>query len=77
MTRKLRDRALKVWEVYASTGPYGYSAPARIVFRCTSDALERARVFAVSGDRSDAEANVVSASVDALLEMLAKARAFD
>ena len=73
MARTVVDDQLRVWEVFASTGAYGYSDRSRIVFNCTEDPSERPRAFTLAGDKSDAEANVEAATPKQLLEMLAGA----
>ena len=70
MSRMLLDDGLRSWEAFASTGPYGYSEHSRVIFRCTSDPSERPRAFAVVGDKSEAEAKVMTASPSELLKML-------
>jgi hypothetical protein len=73
MPKTVLDDQLRVWEAFASTGPYGYADRAVIVFHCTADARERPRAFALPGDKSDAETKVATASRQELLEMLAAA----
>ena len=77
MAKTVRDDELRVWEVFASTGPYGYADQARVVFHCTDDPGERPRILALPGDKSDAETRVATASGKELLEMLAVAEALD
>lgn len=72
MGRMIQDGDFRQWEAFATTGDYGFSRPARIVFRCRSDADERARVITVEGDKSDAEARLTSVDDDELSEMLAR-----
>jgi len=71
------DRDLKSWEVFATTGPYGYARNSRVVFRCTSDPGERPRAYVADGDKSDAEARVATASREDLLAMLARGEVLD
>jgi hypothetical protein len=73
MPKTLLDGGLKSWEAFASTGPYGYADQSVVVFRCTSDPDERPRAIAVSGDKSDAETRVATATRKELLEMLERA----
>jgi hypothetical protein len=75
MARTVRDDQLRVWEVFASTGPYGYADHARVVFNCTDDPGVRPRALAVPGDKSDVETRVATASGKELLEMLSAAEA--
>lgn len=56
--RTIQDGAFQRWEAYATSGDYGFSRPARIVFRCLSNPEERARAVVIDGDTSDAEARV-------------------
>ncbi len=73
MARNVLDRDLRVWEAFASTGPYGYPEGSCVVFRCTSDPVLRPRACSIVGDKSDAEATVESATREDLLEMLSGA----
>lgn len=73
MARTVLDGDLRNWEAFASTGPFGYSAHSRVVFRCTTDPDQRPRAFSVPGDKSDAESRVALASPAELLEMWAGA----
>ena len=77
MTRTLLDEDLREWEVFASTGRFGFPAPARVVFRCVTDPGERARALAIDGDKSDAEALVVARSDEELKQMMTRARSLD
>lgn len=77
MARTIRDDELRVWEGYADTGRYGYPESARVVFRCLTDARERARAYTVHGDKSDAEALVATAPVERLHELLQSAQPLD
>lgn len=73
MSRTILDDDLRSWEVYATTGPYGFSDPARLVFRCLSDPGERARAVELGADKSEAEGEVLARSDEELREMLAGA----
>jgi hypothetical protein len=68
--RTILDRDLRWWEVYATTGDFGSANPAKVAFRCTSDAWQRPRVFLFPGDKSDAEKAVAQASDGELVQML-------
>lgn len=68
--RTLTDGDFRRWEAYATTGPHGFSRPSRIIFRCTTDPGERARVVVVDGDKSDAEARVRDLSERELRELM-------
>ena len=74
MAKTICDDELRRWEAFASTGPYGFAAPARVVFQCASDPWERPRSVLLEGDKSDAEAIVASGSAEKLRELLAQAR---
>lgn len=74
--RRILDQDLELWEPYATTGMFGYSEPARIVFRCLSDSMARARALAM-GDKAEAERIVKGSSDDELREMLARAEPVD
>jgi hypothetical protein len=73
MTRIIQDADLRVWEAYASPGPFGLPHPARIGFRCVSDARASPRAVPFIGDRSEAERVVREASADELRKMLERA----
>ena len=77
MARTIPDRDLESWEVFTTTGPYGYAWNSRVVFRCTSDPGERPRAYLVDGDKSDAEARVATASCEDLLAILAHGEVLD
>ena len=77
MSRTIVDAGLKSWEVFASTGPYGYGPHSRVVFRCTTDPGERPRARALEGDKSDAEALVAAAPLERLRELLESAEPLD
>ena len=68
--RTILDGDLLRWEVYATTGDFGAPAPAKIAFRCTSDAWQHPRIFVMDGDKSEAERLVLEAPDGRLLEML-------
>jgi hypothetical protein len=55
VARTFRTPGLDTWEAFASTAEGGYSAPARIVFRCISRRSETPRFAEFPGDTSDAE----------------------
>lgn len=73
----LLDDDLKEWEVFATTGRFGFPDRARVVFRCVSDPQERARAVAIEGDKSDAEAIVAGRSEAELREMMEAAEVLD
>jgi hypothetical protein len=70
MNRRIVDRDLRSWEVYATTGAFGEANPAKVAFRCDSDASQRPRVFLFDGDKSDAERVVQECSESELQSML-------
>lgn len=70
MTRTILDRELRLWEVYATTGDFGAPDPAKIAFRCTSDAGQRPRILTFDGDKADAERAVVELPAAQLATML-------
>jgi hypothetical protein len=76
MARTILGRDLETWEPYATTGMYGFSEPARIVFRCLSDRRVRARAFE-AGDKSEAERLVTMSSDDELRNLLDDAEPVD
>jgi hypothetical protein len=73
--RTILDGDFATWEAYATTGAFGSARPARIAFRCTSDAGRRPRVIDHPGDKAEAERAVAEAPDAELLEMLERARA--
>ncbi len=73
MSRTILDDDLDRWEVFASTGPSGFADPATLVFRCVSDPDRPSRGVIVSGDKSEAEAAVLSVSTTDLRNLLARA----
>ncbi len=75
--RTIQDDSFRTWEAYATTGDYGFSDPARIVFRCLADPDERARAVTIDGDKSDAEAQVRSLSADELRELMESSEVVD
>lgn len=77
MQRTILDRDFRTWEVYATTGDYGFADPARLVFRCVSDRDEKARSAPFEGDKSDAESAVKELSESELEELLEAAEPVD
>lgn len=77
MSREFQDGGLQTWEVYASSGPFGFARPARIVFHCLSDPSLRARVLLRQADRAEAERTVEGAEDEELRSLLAQAAEVD
>ncbi|MDX1567200.1 MAG: hypothetical protein R3223_05315 [Longimicrobiales bacterium] len=75
--RTIQDDSFRTWEAYATTGQYGFSDPARIIFRCVTDPNERARFVTIDGDKSDAEARVRSLSNGELQDLMEGADVVD
>lgn len=75
--RTIQDDSFRTWEAYATTGDFGFSNPARIVFRCISDPEERARAVEIEGDKSDAEARVRKLSGGELGDLMEQAVVVD
>jgi hypothetical protein len=73
MTRTILDRDLRSWEAYATSGDFGAPAPAKLGFRCTSDAAARPRLADFAGDKSDAERAVLAWPEAQLVAVLEKA----
>jgi hypothetical protein len=71
--RTILDRDLRRWEVYATTGDFGSANPAKVAFRCTSDAWQRPRVVVHDGDKSDAERCVAESTDGELVRLLESA----
>lgn len=74
MSPTVLDDDLRRWEAFASSGPHGYSRPARLVFRCVSDRRQPSRALLFEGDRAAAEGAVLAADADELRRYLAEAR---
>jgi hypothetical protein len=72
--RTILDDELRRWEVFATTGDFGGPDPAKLVFRCTSDAALRPRVIVYDGDKSEAEKAVAEATDPELVDMLEDAQ---
>lgn len=69
--RTIQDGNLELWEVYASSGDFGFPEHSRIVFHSLSDRLRRARALERDADRAavERELSVLSdAELTALLE---------
>jgi hypothetical protein len=77
MARIIQSSDLEEWEVFASTGPNGFPDPARIVFRCRTDASKRPVAVDIQGDKAEAERDVVGKGDDELLRLLAEAEEID
>ena len=75
--RTIQDDSFRTWEAYATTGDYGFSDPARIVFRCITDPDERARFVTIDGDKSDAEARIRKLSSEELHQLMEGAELVD
>lgn len=75
--RTIQDDSFRTWEAYATTGDFGLSNPARIVFRCISDPGERARAVEIDGDKSDAEARIRKLSGAELKDLMHRAVVVD
>jgi hypothetical protein len=74
MSRILKDRDLMDWEVFATSGAFGYPDRARIVFACLSDRLRRARFVEDDGAKADAERKVQALSDAELLALMEEAK---
>lgn len=53
--RTIQDGNLELWEVYASSGDFGFPEHSRIVFLSLSDRLRRPRALTRDRDRSAVE----------------------
>jgi hypothetical protein len=76
MARTILGRDLETWEPYTTSGMYGFSEPARVVFRCLSDRNARARALE-AGEKSEAERLVTMSSDDELRSLLDEAEPVD
>lgn len=70
MSRKVMDSEFRSWEVFVNTGPSGFSAPPRIVFRCVSDPAEPSRIAPFVGAPTEALAFVAGGPGEELLGLL-------
>lgn len=77
MTRTILDDDLRRWEVFATTGRYGFPDPSRVIFRCVSDRSLRSRAVTIDGDKSDAEQTVADSDDAELSAMLERAAEID
>jgi hypothetical protein len=73
MPRRILDRGFHEWEVYPSTPRHADVQRSRILFHCLSDAARRPRFVEQQLDRASAEAFVLRAPAEELVEMLADA----
>jgi hypothetical protein len=73
MARSILDDELRTWEVFPSTGAYGYSPRSKLVFQCTTDPAQPPRSCTLDGDTSDAEALLVRAPASELAALLQRA----
>ena len=78
MSRTFTDSDLRVWEVYASGGPFGLPERPKIVFNCLSAPDSRARYVVLGeADEADAEEVVATSEVDRLRALLEESRELD
>lgn len=73
MARVIRDGGLCTWEVFATTGPFGYARPARLVFLPRSEPGMRSRIVEYEGDHAAAERAAATLSSAELLALLDRA----
>lgn len=69
MAKTFLDNDLLLWEVYPSTGAFGFPENPKIVFNCLTNRAKRARVVEAPGDEADAAATLQHASTKELLAM--------
>lgn len=62
MSRLIQDDDLHLWEVYSSTGAYGFPEHSEIVFLCLSDRTRRPRSLVREARTADVEREVERAS---------------
>jgi hypothetical protein len=74
--RTFQDTAFQLWETWASSGEHGFSdRHPRILFRCRSTPLARARVIALEhGDEADAQRQILQAPDEELRALLKEAQ---
>jgi hypothetical protein len=78
MSRTLLDDDLLTWEVYATSGDYGFAdRDSRIVFHCLTDPRRRARSVRIAGPQAEAERTVEDGGDVELMELLGKASPLD
>lgn len=74
MSRVFTDEGLLTWEVFSSSGPFGFPEQPKIVFQCLSEPNRRARFVVHDGDSADAAERVHGVPEDDLREMLRSSR---
>ncbi len=77
MSRLITDGDLMTWEVFASSGPYGYPIKPKIVFLCLSDPDRRSRYVVHDGDNADAERAIHSLGEGDLVALLKESTDLD
>ena len=75
MTRTFQDHDFLVWEVFTSSGKYGTSDHAEIIFHCLTQRDLRPRHVPFDGDGASASGAVARVSDAKLLAMLESAPA--
>jgi hypothetical protein len=71
--RTIQDADLATWEVYASSGDFGFPERSKIVFHCLSDLQRRARAVTRDLDRAAVEHEIAALPDPDLAELLARA----
>lgn len=77
MSRLITDENLTTWEVFASSGPYGYAVNPKIVFLSLSDPDRRSRWVGYEGDNADAERAIHTLSDRELQSLLQQSTDLD
>ncbi|MGH7476872.1 MAG: hypothetical protein ACRELD_11320 [Longimicrobiales bacterium] len=77
MARTFLDHDLQTWEVYASSGDFGYADPARLVFNCLTSRGQRPRYIRWDGGQTDAARQAATAAPEQLSALLEHAREVD
>ena len=74
MARKILDDDLMEWEVFASTGDFGYPEHSTIVFHCLTDMARRSRILRLDGDKAEAERVIQEEPAERLAAMMSAAK---
>ena len=73
MARTFSDPDFLTWEVYPSSGDFGFSTRPHLVFNCLTDRMRRPKFIEIEGDEADAEKLIGSAAEPELQNLFARA----
>ncbi|MEJ2216467.1 MAG: hypothetical protein P8099_07610 [Gemmatimonadota bacterium] len=74
MSRSFQDPDLLIWEAYATTGAFGASDHAHIIFHCVSDPSRRARYVEQDASLAAAQKRLAKLSTEELRSLLDEAQ---